>query len=389
MAVKLLDELKPHFEKGGKWEKYAAVHEAIDTTLYSPADVTTGYTHVRDSINHKRVMSVIMLALLPCIFMAMWNSGYQENLTLNQMLAAGQIDALPGFSDSSSVLANVLTGAGMLLPVFLVAIITQAVWVVVFAAMRKKTIDAGFLVTAALIALLMPPTVPLWQVAIATSFGVVIGREVFGGIGMNFLNPALVAWVFLSLAHPTSMSGDAVWTAVDGYTGATPLAMALSDGTASLAAQGITWKSAFLGTIPGSMGETSALACLFGAAILLISGIASWRIMASVVLGVIALSSLLCMFDSNAMNPAWHLVLGGLAFGTVFLATDHSSAAMTTKGQWIYGILIGVLVVAVRVYNPMMPESVGMIILFGNVAAPLIDRLIVNAHIKKRKLRHV
>jgi len=387
--VKLLDELKPHFEKGGKWEKYAAVHEAIDTTLYSPADVTTGTTHVRDSINHKRVMSIIMLALLPCIFMAMWNSGFQENLTLNQMLAAGQIDKLPGFSDSTSILANILTGAGLLLPIFLVAIITEAVWVVIFAAMRKKSIDAGFLVSAVLITLLMPPTVPVWQVAIATSFGVVIGREIFGGIGMNFLNPALVAWVFLSLAHPGSMTGDAVWTAVDGYTGATPLAMALSDGTASLAAQGITWKAAFLGTIPGSLGETSALACLFGAVILLISGIASWRIMASIVLGVVAVSSALCMFDTNAMNPAWHLVLGGLAFGTVFLATDHSSSAMTCKGQWAYGLLIGALVVIVRVYNPMMPESVGMIILFGNVSAPLIDRIVVNAHIKKRKLRHV
>lgn len=387
--MKLLDELKPHFEKGGKWEKYAAVHEAIDTTLYSPADVTTGSTHVRDSINHKRVMSIIMLALLPCIMMAMWNSGYQENLTLTQMLAAGQIDSLPGFSDSTSMLANLVTGAGLFLPVLLVALLTQAVWVTIFASMRKKNIDAGFLVTAVLIALLMPPTAPLWQVAIATSFGVVIGREIFGGIGMNFLSPALVAWVFMSLAYPGSISGDAVWTAVDGYTGATPLAMALSDGVPSLAAQGITWKSAFLGTIPGSMGETSALACLLGAVILLITGIASWRIIASILIGVVALSSVLCTFSPEAMNPAWHLVLGGLAFGMVFLATDHSSAAMTIKGQWIYGLLIGLLVVTVRVFNPMMPESVGMIILFGNVAAPLIDRLVVNAHIKKRKLRHV
>ncbi|MCD6527172.1 MAG: NADH:ubiquinone reductase (Na(+)-transporting) subunit B [Desulfuromonas sp.] len=387
--MKLLDELKPHFEKGGKWEKYAAVHEAIDTTLYSPTDVTTGSTHVRDSINHKRVMSIILLALLPCIMMAMWNTGYQENLTLNQMLAAGQINSLPGLSNSNSIMANLLTGAGMFLPVLLTALIVQGIWVTVFASMRKKNIDAGFLITAVLITLLMPPTAPLWQVAIATSFGVVIGREIFGGIGMNFLNPALVAWVFMSLAYPGSISGDAVWTAVDGYTGATPLAVALSDGVPSLAAQGISWQSAFLGTIPGTMGETSALACLLGAAVLLISGIASWRIIASILIGVIGLSSMLCMFNPAAMNPAWHLVLGGLAFGMVFLATDHSSAAMTVKGQWIYGLLIGLLVVTVRVFNPMMPESVGIIILFGNVAAPLIDRLVVNAHIKKRKLRHV
>jgi Na+-transporting NADH:ubiquinone oxidoreductase subunit B len=387
--VKLLDELKPHFDKGGKWEKYAALHEAIDTTLYSPATVTTGTVQVRDSINHKRVMSIIMLALLPCIMMAMWNSGFQENLTLNQMLAAGQISQLPGFSDSTSLLANLITGAGSFLPVLLIALITQAIWVTVFASMRKKSIDAGFLVTAVLIALLMPPTAPLWQVVIATSFGVVIGREIFGGIGMNFLNPALLAWVFMSFAYSGSMSGDAVWTAVDGYTGATPLAMALSDGVPSIMAQGITWQSAFLGTIPGSMGETSALACLFGAVVLIVSGIASWRIIASILIGVIGLSSTLCMFNPEAMSPAWHLVLGGLAFGMVFLATDHSSAAMTTKGQWIYGLLIGLLVVIVRVFNPMMPESVGIIILFGSVSAPLIDRLVVNAHIKKRKMRHV
>ncbi|MDY0189152.1 MAG: NADH:ubiquinone reductase (Na(+)-transporting) subunit B [Desulfuromonas sp.] len=387
--MKLLDELKPHFAKGGKWEKYSALHEAIDTTLYSPADVTTGSVHVRDSINHKRVMSIIMLALLPCIMMAMWNSGYQENLTLNQMLAAGKIPSLPILSDYNSIWANMLTGAGLYLPVLIIVMLTEAVWVTVFAAMRKKNIDAGFLVAAVLISLLMPPTAPLWQVVIATSFGIVIGREIFGGIGMNFLNPALVAWVFMYLAYPGSMSGDAAWTAVDGYTGATPLAMALADGVPSLAAHQITWQSAFLGTIPGSMGETSALACLLGAIVLLVTGIASWRIIVSILIGVIGLSSLLCLFNPAAMNPAWHLVLGGLAFGMVFLATDHSSSAMTVKGQWIYGLLIGVLVVTVRVFNPMMPESVGMIILFGSVAAPLIDRLVVNAHIKKRKLRHV
>ncbi len=387
--MKLLDDLKPHFDQGGKWEKYSALYEAIDTTMYSPAAVNNGSVHVRDSINHKRVMSIIMLALLPCILMAMWNSGYQENLTLTQMLAAGQIDSLPMLSDSTSIIANLMTGAGLFLPVLIVSLLTQAVWVTVFASMRKKQICAGFLVTSTLIALLMPPTVPLWQVVIATSFGVVLGRELFGGIGMNFLNPALVAWAFMSMAYSGSMNGDSVWTAVDGYTGATPLAMALSDGVPSLAAQGITWQSAFLGTIPGSMGETSAFACLIGAAVLLITGIAAWRIITAILIGVIGLSSLLCLFNPAAMGGGWHLVLGGLAFGIVFLATDHSSAALTIKGQWISGLLIGILVVTVRVFNPMMPESVGMIILFGSVCAPLIDRLVINAHIKKRKMRHV
>jgi len=363
--------------------------EAVDKSLYSPADVTTGSTHVRDSINHKRVMSIILLALLPCILMALWNSGYQANLTLNQMLAAGQIDALPNMSDYTSLSANMLKGLGMFLPLLIVTMITQAFWMALFASMRDKAIGSGFLVTSVLIVLLMPPTAPWWQVAIAASFGVVIGREIFGGTGMNFLPPALVSWVFMYMAYPQSVAGDAVWTAVDGYTGATPLMMALGDGVSSLAAQGITWQSAFLGTIPGTMGETSALACLFGAAILLITGIASWRVIVSILIGVVALSSLLTMFNPEAMGPAWHLVLGGLAFGVVFLATDHSAAAMTVKGQWISGILIGLMIVTVRVFNPMMPESVGMIILFGSVFSPLVDRLVVNAHIKKRKMRHV
>ena len=368
---------------------FDTLKEAVNASLYSPADVTTGSVHVRDSINHKRVMSIIMLALLPCILMALWNSGYQANLTLNQMLAAGQIDVLPGLSDSTSICANMTKGLWIFLPMLIVVMVTQAFWMALFASMRKKSITAGFLVTSVLIVLLMPPTAPLWQVAIATSFGVVIGREIFGGVGMNFLNPALVAWVFMSLAYSGSMSGDAVWTAVDGYTGATPLAMALSDGVSGLAAQGISWQSAFLGTIPGTLGETSALACLFGAVILLVTGVASWRIIASILIGVVALSSVFCMFNPDAMSPAWHLVLGGLAFGTVFLATDHSASAMTVKGQWISGLLIGLLIVTVRVYNPTMPESVGIILLFGSVAAPLIDRLVVNAHIKKRKSRHV
>ena len=363
--------------------------EAVDKSLYSPADVTTGSTHVRDSINHKRVMSIILLALLPCILMALWNSGYQANLTLNQMLAAGKLKTLPGLSDYTSLSANLLKGLGIFAPLLVVVMIVQAFWAALFASMRKKSIGSGFLVTSVLIVLLMPPTIPWWEVAIATSFGVVLGREIFGGTGMNFLPPALVSWMFIYMAYPQSVSGDAVWTAVDGYTGATPLAMALGDGVSSLAAQGITWQSAFLGTIPGTMGETSTLACLFGAAILLITGIASWRVIVSILIGVVALSSILVMSNPEAMGPSWHLVLGGLAFGTVFLATDHSAAAMTVKGQWITGILIGLMIVTVRVFNPMMPESAGMIILFGSVLSPLIDRVVVNAHIKKRKLRHV
>lgn len=381
--MNVIASLKSSLQKGG------ALYEAFDTTLYSPADVTRGKVHVRDAINHKRVMSIFMLALLPSILMAMWNIGFQQNLTLNQMLAAGQLEALPAMSDSNSISANLIKGFGRLFPVWLTAMILQGIWVTVFAAIRGRRIGSGILVTASLITLLMPPTVPLWQVALATSFGVVIGREVFGGFGMNFLNPALIAWAFMTLAYPASMAGDTVWTAVDSYSGATPLATAMSDGVAGLTDQGITWMSAFLGTIPGTMGETSALACLLGAAVLIISGMASWRIIVSIPLGVIILSGIFSAFNPEAVSPAWHLVLGGLAFGTVFLATDHCAAPLTGMGQWIYGLLIGVLIVTVRTYNPTMPESTGVILLFGSVCAPLIDRFIVNAHIKKRKKRHV
>ena len=362
--------------------------QAVRASFYS-AEVVTGSVHVRDKINHRRVMNITLLALLPCVVMAVWNSGFQANLTLNQMLAAGQIDVLPKLSDSNHFCNNLFQGFKLFVPMLVVSLVSQAIWIVVFAAMRKKSIGTGFFVTSILITLLMPSTAPLWQVALATSFGVVIGREIFGGMGMNFLSPALVAWAFMSLAYSGSMSGDAVWTAVDGYTGATPLAMALSDGVSSLGAQGISWQAAFLGTIPGTMGETSALACLFGAVILLAAGIASWRTIVSILIGVVGFASILCMFNPEAISPAWHLVLGGLAFCTVFLATDHSASAMTIKGQWICGLLIGFLIVAVRVYNPTMPESVGIILLFGSVLAPFVDRLVVNAHIKKRKLRHV
>jgi Na+-transporting NADH:ubiquinone oxidoreductase subunit B len=252
--------------------------------------------------------------------------------------------------------------------------------------------NEGFLVTGILFPLILPPTIPLWQVAIGISFGVVIGKEIFGGTGKNFLNPALTARAFVFFAYPAQMSGDFVWTAVDGFSGATPLGLVAAESMQVLTAQ-MTWMEAFLGQVQGSMGETSTLACLFGAALLVYTGVGSWRIMLAVLIGALATSGLIYTVGSDtnsmfAVSPAWHLVLGGFAFGLVFMATDPVSAAMTDTGKWIYGFLIGFLVILVRVINPAFPEGMMLAILFGNVFAPVIDNLVVNAHIKKRKLRY-
>lgn len=369
-----LDAIKPRFEEGGDLKKFAPVYEAVDTTFFSPGEVTTGSVHVRDSINHKRVMSIFMLALLPCVLMALWNTGYQMRLAQDQT---------PQFW------INIVLGLGRLLPIFITSLIVQAIWVTVFAVMRQRPIDAGFLMTATLFTLVLPATMPLWQVALGVSFGVVMGREIFGGIGRYFINPVLTGWAFLFLAYPSQITGEKVWVAVDGYSGATPLSVATNKGTAALADLGYSWQDAFVGSIPGSMGETSLLAIALGAVILLVTGVASWRIMAAITIGVVALSAFLCAIQPNAINPAWHFALGGLAFGTVFLATDHSSAAITPAGQWIYGLLIGLLMVTVRVFNPAMAESTALVILFGNVVAPAIDKFVLKSHIKRRKLRNV
>ncbi len=394
-----LDKLAPHFTKGGKFEKLYPIYEAIDTFLYSPGYVTKGRTHVRDSVDQKRIMITVGVALGPCVAMALYNTGYQANLAMADMGLTeapgwrGWILGLLGVGyNPANILANVIHGLLYFAPVFFVCNAVGGLWEIIFATVRKHEINEGFLVTGLLFPLTLPPTIPLWQVAVGISFGVVIGKEIFGGTGKNFLNPALTARAFIFFAYPADMSGDAIWTAVDGFSGATPLGLVAAEGMEAMRAD-VSWTAAFFGTIQGSMGETSVVACLIGASFLLYTGIGSWRIMSAVLIGALATASLLYFTGSDTnpmfdMNPAWHLVLGGFAFGLVFMATDPVSAAMTQTGQWIYGGLIGFMVILIRVINPAYPEGMMLAILFGNVFAPTIDALVVRAHIKRRSQRY-
>jgi Na+-transporting NADH:ubiquinone oxidoreductase subunit B len=394
----MLDAAEPHFTKGGKLEKLYPAFEAADTFLFTPGQVTRGASHVRDGIDLKRMMITVVVALIPCVFMAMWNTGYQIHVVMEQMgleTAAGWrgvvMDAMEVPYISASLVSNIFHGSLYFLPVYLVCMIVGGTIEAVFSLIRGHDINEGFLVTGLLFPLTLPPTIPLWQVAIGIAFGVIIGKEVFGGTGKNFLNPALTSRAFLYFAYPAEITGDAIWVAVDGYTHATPLGLVPADG---LAAHLSTMSpiEAFLGVIPGSMGETSVLACLIGAFILIASGIGSWRIMLSMTIATVGLAALLNAIGSstNAMfgvDPMWHLLLGGFAFGTVFMATDPVSAAMTNPGKWAYGLLIGCMTVLIRVVNPAFPEGVMLAILFGNVFAPVLDHFAIQANIKRRLLR--
>jgi Na+-transporting NADH:ubiquinone oxidoreductase subunit B len=394
---KMLDRMGPHFHKGGKYEKWYALYEAADTMLYSPPDVTKNASHVRDGIDLKRVMITVWLATFPAMFYGMYNLGFQANTILAATGVAGlegwhgaMISLLAGH-DPTSIWDCFWYGAVYFIPIYAVTFIVGGFWEVMFATIRGHEINEGFFVTSVLFALICPPDIPLWMVAVGISFGVVIGKEVFGGTGKNFVNPALAGRAFLYFAYPAALSGDDVWTAVDGYTGATALSVAASDGMAALQGQ-LTWLDAFFGGMQGSVGEVSTLAIFIGGAVLLITRIASWRIMLGVMLGMIALSTLFNMVgsDSNplfAMPWHWHLVLGGFAFGMVFMATDPVSAAMTNTGKLIFGVLIGVMVVLIRVVNPAFPEGMMLAILFANLFAPLIDWFVVRSNIKRRLAR--
>jgi Na+-transporting NADH:ubiquinone oxidoreductase subunit B len=394
---KLLDSQHKNFVSGGKFEKLYPIYEMIDTFVYTPGEVAEGSVHVRDGIDLKRMMVSVAMALMPCILMACYNSGHQASVILSDL---GQT-AFPGWRgmimtslgmgvDPSNCIASFIYGFLHFLPIFLVTNIVGGFWEVIFATVRKHEINEGFLVTGLLFPLTLPPTIPLWQVAIGISFGVVIGKEIFGGTGKNFLNPALTARAFLFFAYPAQISGNAVWTAVDGHTGATILAQVAEGGMSALT---YSFSDAFFGFVPGSLGETSALACLLGAGYLIATGIGSWRIMLSMTLATVFFSLGLNMIGSETnmmfqMTPLWHLVSGGFAFGCVFMATDPVSASMTSKGHWFYGALIGIMVVLVRVINPAFPEGTMLAILFGNIFAPLIDYFVVNANIKRREARH-
>ena len=396
--LKALQRVQPLFARGGRLQHMGALYEMVDTFLFSPATVTTGAPHVRDAIDLKRVMVFVVIAVLPCTLMAMYNTGLQANLALVAAGLPGEGWRVAGLSamglgiDPGSVTACTLHGALYFLPIYLVTLAAGGFWEFIFAAKRNHEVNEGFLVTSMLFALTLPATTPLWQVALGISFGVVIGKEVFGGTGKNFLNPALVGRAFLFFAYPAELSGS-VWVPVDGYTGATALSLASTGGVAAIEAAGISWRDAFLGTIEGSMGETSTLACLFGAAFLIFTRVASWRIMASVLIGMVATVSLFNFIGSDdnpfvAVPWYWHAVLGGYAFGLVFMATDPVSAAMTDTGRWIYGFLIGFMVSLVRVINPAYPEGMMLAILFGNALAPLIDYGVVRANIRRRLKRH-
>jgi Na+-transporting NADH:ubiquinone oxidoreductase subunit B len=409
---KLLDRLHPTFAKGGRFERLYPLYEAIDTFLYTPPDITRQASHVRDGMDLKRMMSLVVLALAPCFFMAMHNTGYQANYAVAEALGK-QMDtwrepvltALGRGHDYKSFLDNFIYGALFFLPVYIVTMTVGGLWEVLFATVRGHEINEGFLVTGALFPLTLPPTIPLWQVAIGISFGVVIGKEIFGGTGKNFLNPALTARAFLYFAYASEISsetnrwGEGVWAAADGITGATPLSALAAAKVETVAPTvtaltDLTWWECFIGYTQGSMGETSTLACLIGAAILIAVGVGAWRIMVGCVVGTLGTGSLLWMTGSGSDNalvhlaPHWHLVLGGFAFGAVFMATDPVSAAMTDTGRWIYGILIGVMTVLVRVINPAFPEGIMLAILFGNVMAPLIDYYVIQANIKRRMARY-
>jgi Na+-transporting NADH:ubiquinone oxidoreductase subunit B len=393
---KILDGVEHHFEEGGRFKQWYPLYEAVDTIFYSPSSVTRSTAHVRDGVDLKRIMITVWFATFPAIFYGMYNLGFQANDIL--ATTGGQVEgwrgsliAMFGGYDASNLWHCLFYGSLYFLPIYATTFIVGGFWEVLFAMKRGHEVNEGFFVTSILFALICPPDVPLWQVALGISFGVVIGKEVFGGTGKNFLNPALTGRAFLYFAYPAQMSGDAVWTAVDGYTGATPLSIVASSGMSALQEQ-MTWAQAFIGNMHGSMGETSTLAILLGGAVLLIMRIASWRIVAGVFLGMVALSGLFNLIGSET-NPMfnmpfyWHLVVGGFAFGMMFMATDPVSAAYTNTGKFAYGLLIGFMCVLIRVVNPAFPEGIMLAILFANLFAPLMDHFVIQSNIKRRLAR--
>ncbi|MEQ8485252.1 MAG: NADH:ubiquinone reductase (Na(+)-transporting) subunit B [Pseudomonadales bacterium] len=387
-----MDRLAPQFEKGGRFAALYPVYEAIDTALYTPGHVTAGASHVRDGLDLKR----IMITVWSCAWIPALVGSYvvgQQALGAVQETGVTGLDNWRGFFvgllssyDPGSVWDCLIFGLAHFLPLYIVVFASGIAFEIWFASKRGHEVNEGFFVTSILFTLTLPATTPLWMAAVGIIFGVVIGKEVFGGTGKNFLNPALTGRAFLYFAYPAQMSGDAVWVAVDGYTRATAL------GNAAIGeAYGVGWLQAFLGSMAGSLGETSTLAILVAAAILLATRIASWRIMLGCLIGLVATALLFNTISSSnpmfAMPFWWHLVLGGFAFGAVFMATDPVSAAMTNTGRLAYGILIGFLCVLIRVVNPAFPEGMMLAILFGNLFAPLIDYVVVQRNVKRRLAR--
>ena len=396
---KFFEDIEPHFEKGGKLETWYALYEAVATGLFTPGQVNKGRTHVRDSIDLKRIMITVWLAVFPAMFWGMYNIGFQATDALAAGYAlpdtwqVGLFEMLGGsLSTESGWFSMMFYGAMFFLPIYATVFIVGGFWEVLFASVRKHEVNEGFFVSSILFALILPATIPLWQAAIGITFGIVIAKEVFGGTGKNFLNPALAGRAFLFFAYPSEISGDAVWVAADGFSGATAL---------SAANQGLIeytinadWWNAFWGYIPGSVGEVSTAMIMLGGAYILYKGIASWRIVLGVFAGMVVTAMLFNAIGSDtntmfAMPWYWHLVTGGFAFGMMFMATDPVSASFTNTGKYWFGALVGIMVVLVRVVNPAFPEGMMLAILFANLFAPLFDYFVVQGNIKRRLARNV
>ena len=412
----LLDLLKKYsllFTKGGLLSWFYPLFEGTFTFLYSSGRVTTGKTHVRDFADLKRIMIIVWFAVFPAMFWGLYNVGNQTvgaiaTLPNAQEIASTCYSLFSGdwhyaiaqllgasLGSDAGVYSKMIIGAVYFLPIYIVVFAVGGFWEVLFCLIRHHEINEGFFVTSIVFALVVPPTMPLWQAALGISFGVIIGKEVFGGTGRNFVNPALCGRAFLFFAYPASISGTNCWVPVDGFSGATPLAQWAAGGADALkdsAGNAINWMDAFLGNIPGSIGEGSTLMIFVGALIILATGVASLRIMVGILIGAF-LTSLLFNSIGSATNAmfsmpfAWHAVLGGFAFGTVFMATDPVSISFTNKGKWAFGVLIGIMVILIRTVNPAYPEGMMLAILFANCWAPLFDYLATQRNIKRRLAR--
>ena len=396
----LIEKVEPDFEPGGKYEKFYALYEAAATIFYTPGKVNKANTHVKDSIDLKRIMIMVWMATFPAMFYGMYNVGLQAQDAIiagGAMYDGWQAGLFQFFGGNltaeSGVLGMMFYGACFFIPIYATTFVVGGFWEVLFASVRKHEVNEGFFVTSVLFALTLPATIPLWQVALGITFGVVIAKEIFGGTGRNFLNPALSGRAFLYFAYPAQISGDQPWIAAelaDGYSGATWLSNA-ANGEMDYTDMGL-WMNSFLGNIPGSVGEVSSLMILLGGLFIIYLGIASWRIVLGVALGVTFFSTLLNFFATDAssiyaMPFYWHFVIGGLAFGMFFMATDPVSASFTNQGKWMYGFFIGLMTVLVRVINPAFPEGIMLAILFANLWAPLFDYFVAQSNIKRRIAR--
>ena len=387
LIKKVLDKYRDNFEEGGNLEKFYPIFEATDTILFSTNEVTKSGPHIRDSIDTKRIMILVVIALLPLYIFGAINIGFQNSIAIDL---------------ERSNWENFWFGFNKILPIIIVTFASGAFWELLFAVVRKHPVSEGFLVTCALIPLTMPAGIPLWQIAVATTFGIVIGKEIFGGVGMNIFNPALMARVFIFFTYPTKISGDKVWVlGPDGYSGATALsipAAEINQDALSLLSNfnqfDYSWWNMFWGWIPGSIGETNKFLIIIGALFLAYIKIVNWRVMIGAIIGLIStalLTNLVAPFSSNSMftiPPHYHLVMGSFLFGTAFMATEPVTGCHTNQGRWIYGILFGSLTVIIRSINPAYPEGVMLSILFVNAFAALIDWFVIQANIKRRKARY-